>query len=50
MYFLLKSFRLLARGMTHDYGLNDAGKEFESKITNQRLLLDFLDEPLESTR
>ncbi|KAK4351738.1 hypothetical protein RND71_027256 [Anisodus tanguticus] len=34
----------------HDYGLNDAGKEFKSKITNQRLLLDFLDEPLESTR
>ncbi|KAK6793166.1 hypothetical protein RDI58_012247 [Solanum bulbocastanum] len=29
----------------HDYGLNDAGKDF-----NQRLLLDFLDEPLGSTR
>ncbi|MCD9645166.1 hypothetical protein HAX54_033888, partial [Datura stramonium] len=34
----------------HDYGLNDAGKEFERKITNQKFLLDFLDEPLGSTR
>ena len=34
----------------HDYGLNDAGKEFTAKLTNQRLLLDFLDEPLHSPR
>ncbi|KAL2895127.1 Complement decay-accelerating factor [Bienertia sinuspersici] len=34
----------------HDYGLNDAGKEFAAKITNQKLLLDFLDEPLDSPR
>ncbi|OMP05962.1 Alkaline phosphatase D-related protein, partial [Corchorus capsularis] len=34
----------------HDYGLNDAGKEFSEKITNQRLLLDFLDEPQDSPR
>lgn len=34
----------------HDYGLNDAGKEFGRKITNQRLLLDFLDEPQDSPR
>ncbi|XP_071923846.1 uncharacterized protein [Coffea arabica] len=34
----------------HDYGLNDAGKEFSAKITNQRLLLDFLDEPQDSPR
>ncbi|WCJ44795.1 Calcineurin-like metallo-phosphoesterase superfamily protein [Euphorbia peplus] len=34
----------------HDYGLNDAGKEFEGKVTNQRLLLDFLDEPQDSPR
>ncbi|XVF63491.1 hypothetical protein PTKIN_Ptkin09bG0090900 [Pterospermum kingtungense] len=34
----------------HDYGLNDAGKEFSYKITNQRLLLDFLDEPQDSPR
>ncbi|KAL0545301.1 hypothetical protein IC582_015179 [Cucumis melo] len=34
----------------HDYGLNDAGKEFTEKVTNQKLLLDFLDEPLDSPR
>ncbi|KAG6591176.1 hypothetical protein SDJN03_13522, partial [Cucurbita argyrosperma subsp. sororia] len=34
----------------HDYGLNDAGKEFTEKATNQKLLLDFLDEPLDSPR
>lgn len=34
----------------HDYGLNDAGKEFPHKIANQRLLLDFLDEPQDSPR
>ncbi|TYJ49010.1 hypothetical protein E1A91_A01G105300v1 [Gossypium mustelinum] len=34
----------------HDYGLNDAGKELSAKTTNQRLLLDFLDEPQDSPR
>ncbi|KAJ9541929.1 hypothetical protein OSB04_028435 [Centaurea solstitialis] len=34
----------------HDYGLNDAGKEFPHKHTNQRLMLDFLDEPHHSPR
>ncbi|KAM7260176.1 hypothetical protein ACFE04_015917 [Oxalis oulophora] len=34
----------------HDYGLNDAGKEFSGKVTNQQLMLDFLDEPLDSLR
>ncbi|KAK7300390.1 hypothetical protein RJT34_11234 [Clitoria ternatea] len=34
----------------HDYGLNDAGKEFDGKITNQKLLLDFLEEPQDSPR
>lgn len=34
----------------HDYGLNDAGKEFSAKVTYQRLLLDFLDEPQDSPR
>lgn len=34
----------------HDYGLNDAGKEFSRKVTNQRLLLDFLGEPQDSPR
>uniref|UniRef100_A0A2C9U0N5 PhoD-like phosphatase metallophosphatase domain-containing protein n=1 Tax=Manihot esculenta TaxID=3983 RepID=A0A2C9U0N5_MANES len=32
----------------HDYGLNDAGKEFSRKVNNQRLLLNFLDEPQDS--
>ncbi|KAF2312006.1 hypothetical protein GH714_027734 [Hevea brasiliensis] len=34
----------------HDYGLNDAGKEFTEKVNNQRLLLNFLDEPHDSPR
>ncbi|PKA48330.1 alkaline phosphatase D [Apostasia shenzhenica] len=34
----------------HDYGLNDAGKEFPLKNISQRLLLDFLDEPEDSPR
>lgn len=34
----------------HDYGLNDAGREFRGKNTNQKLLLDFLDEPEDSPR
>ncbi|KAG7971314.1 hypothetical protein I3843_07G127900 [Carya illinoinensis] len=34
----------------HDYGLNDAGKEFSAKISNQELLLDFLEEPQDSPR
>ncbi|MED6169567.1 hypothetical protein PIB30_022508 [Stylosanthes scabra] len=34
----------------HDYGLNNAGKEFDRKVTNQKLLLDFLDEPQDSPR
>ncbi|XAR64308.1 Alkaline phosphatase [Bertholletia excelsa] len=34
----------------HDYGLNNAGKEFDQKVANQQLLLDFLDEPQDSPR
>ncbi|KAL2506094.1 Calcineurin-like metallo-phosphoesterase superfamily protein [Abeliophyllum distichum] len=34
----------------HDYGLNDAGKEFPRKVINQKLMLDFLDEPQDSPR
>ncbi|KAG9455550.1 hypothetical protein H6P81_000058 [Aristolochia fimbriata] len=34
----------------HDYGLNDAGKEFKNKVINQKLILDFLDEAPESPR
>ncbi|KAJ4817803.1 Calcineurin-like metallo-phosphoesterase superfamily protein [Rhynchospora pubera] len=34
----------------HDYGLNDAGKEFAGKDVSQKLLMDFLDEPEDSPR
>ncbi|CAA7407480.1 unnamed protein product [Spirodela intermedia] len=34
----------------HDYGLNDAGKEFSGKNITQKLLLDFLDEAPDSPR
>ncbi|XP_077211097.1 calcineurin-like metallo-phosphoesterase superfamily protein [Tasmannia lanceolata] len=34
----------------HDYGLNDAGKEFAGKNVSQRLMLDFLDEAQDSPR
>lgn len=34
----------------HDYGLNDAGKEFSGKNMTQKLLLDFLDEAPDSPR
>ncbi|KAF6160904.1 hypothetical protein GIB67_025439, partial [Kingdonia uniflora] len=34
----------------HDYGLNDAGKEFAGKNVTQRLMLDFLGEPQDSPR
>lgn len=48
---MLASFvQIIGTWDDHDYGLNDAGKEFDRKSTNQRLLLDFLDEPLDSPR
>lgn len=34
----------------HDYGRNDAGREYEFKKDSQRLFLDFLDEPPGSPR
>ncbi|XP_038702706.1 uncharacterized protein LOC119999293 isoform X1 [Tripterygium wilfordii] len=47
---LRKNAKVIGTWDDHDYGLNDAGKEFVHKITNQRLLLDFLDEPSDSPR
>ncbi|PON73264.1 Alkaline phosphatase D-related [Trema orientale] len=44
------AFKVIGTWDDHDYGLNDAGKEFPNKHTNQRLLLDFLDEPQDSPR
>ncbi|MCO5567048.1 hypothetical protein L7F22_020733 [Adiantum nelumboides] len=34
----------------HDYGLDDSGKELTVKNASQKLFLDFLDEPISSTR
>ncbi|MCO5552843.1 hypothetical protein L7F22_006361 [Adiantum nelumboides] len=34
----------------HDYGLDDSGKELTVKNGSQKLFLDFLDEPISSTR
>ena len=34
----------------HDYGQNNTGKWFKTKVASQQLLLDFLDEPKESPR
>ncbi|XP_010523270.1 PREDICTED: uncharacterized protein LOC104801648 [Tarenaya hassleriana] len=45
-----KNAKVIGTWDDHDYGLNDAGKEFDHKVTNQRLMLDFLDEPLDSPR
>ena len=47
---LLRNARVVGTWDDHDYGLNDAGKEFDRKAINQRLMLDFLDEPLDSPR
>ena len=34
----------------HDYGKNDAGKEFPIRKESQQIFLDFFDEPIDSTR
>lgn len=47
---LRKRAQVIGTWDDHDYGLNDAGKEFTGKSTNQRLMLDFLDEPKDSPR
>ncbi|KAL5845559.1 hypothetical protein ACOSQ4_011517 [Xanthoceras sorbifolium] len=47
---LRRSTKIIGTWDDHDYGLNDAGKEFGGKVSNQRLLLDFLDEPHDSPR
>ncbi|KAJ0087146.1 hypothetical protein Patl1_09297 [Pistacia atlantica] len=47
---LRKTTKVIGTWDDHDYGLNDAGKEFPEKVRNQRLLLDFLDEPQDSPR
>ena len=34
----------------HDYGKNDAGKEFELKHETRELFLDYIEEPMDSIR
>ncbi|XP_074273435.1 uncharacterized protein LOC141597028 [Silene latifolia] len=48
--YIRKHSKVIGTWDDHDYGLNDAGKEFAGKVTNQKLLLDFLDEPIDSPR
>jgi len=47
---LKKSTRILATWDDHDFGKNDAGKEFRRKKRFKKLFLDFFDEPKESIR
>ncbi|MBQ72680.1 MAG: phosphodiesterase [Planctomycetaceae bacterium] len=49
-----KTFRstvpILATWDDHDYGLNDAGREWHLKEESKEILLDFVDEPADSSR
>lgn len=49
-----RSFRdsvpILATWDDHDYGLNDAGREWRLKEASKEILLDFFDEPADSKR
>jgi len=47
---LREQCRILGVWDDNDYGLSDGGKENGNKVESQRLLLDFLDEPAESSR
>ncbi len=42
---LIKQTNVIGTWDDHDYGANDAGKEFSKKVESQQLLLDFLDVP-----
>lgn len=46
---LRKSF-VMGTWDDHDYAANDAGIEYEDKVGSQATFLDFIDEPLDSTR
>ena len=43
-------YQIIGTWDDHDYGLNDAGKEYDGKDFSQQLMLDFLDEPSDSLR
>lgn len=47
---VLKEATILGTWDDHDYGENDAGKEFPKKAESQQVFLDFIDEPKVSPR
>ncbi|KAJ7523524.1 hypothetical protein O6H91_18G052800 [Diphasiastrum complanatum] len=47
---LKKTAQVIGTWDDHDYGLNNAGKEFSGKKASQKLMLDFLEEPHDSLR
>ncbi|MFC2109839.1 alkaline phosphatase D family protein [Bacteroidota bacterium] len=47
---LKKNTEILATWDDHDYGLNDAGKEYAFKEESKEIFLDFFDEPKDSPR
>lgn len=47
---LRKVCPILATWDDHDYGMNDAGKEYPKRAESQQLFLDFFDEPADSPR
>ena len=47
---LLEAVTVVGIWDDHDYGQNNAGKEYPKKVESQQLFLDFIDEPQESSR
>lgn len=47
---VLKEATVLGTWDDHDYGDNDAGKEFPKRVESQQVFLDFIDEPEVSPR
>lgn len=47
---LLKTTPVIGTWDDHDYGKNNAGKEYQQKVESQQQLLNFLDEPANSER
>ena len=47
---LIAACPTLATWEDHDYGLNDAGADYEQRVASQRVFLDFWSEPLDSER
>lgn len=47
---LKRTCRVLATWDDHDYGANDAGREYPRKRESQQIFLDFFDEPTDSAR